>query len=99
MQQFTDRDMIRVLKDVGLWEILCGISLSNAKDEESPRGASSSNAIFAEPGDLPSYLLMDLSKDFSDKLHQWCCVPDLFLTISLEILGIIQIGASGREAA
>ena len=53
MQQFTDRDMIRVLKDVGLWEILCGISLSNAKDEESPRVASSSNAIFAEPGGLP----------------------------------------------
>ena len=41
MQQFSDRDMIRVLKDVGLWEILCGISLSHSKDEESPRAAAS----------------------------------------------------------
>lgn len=36
--QYSDRDMIRALKDVHLWEILCGISLSQAKEEEeSPR--------------------------------------------------------------
>ena len=41
-REFTDRDMIRVLKDVRLWEILCGISLSHAKEEEeSPRLSSS----------------------------------------------------------
>ena len=30
MKLYTDRDMISVLKDVGLWEILCGISLAQA---------------------------------------------------------------------
>ena len=37
LDEFSDRDMIRVLKDVHLWEILCGISLSQAKEGESPR--------------------------------------------------------------
>lgn len=53
MQQYTDRDMIRVLKDVGLWEILCGISLSNAKDEESPAIGCSSTLAGQEPGETP----------------------------------------------
>lgn len=36
MKQYTDRDMISVLKHVRLWEILCGISLAQPKaDDES----------------------------------------------------------------
>ena len=48
MERHTERDMIRVLKDVGLWEILCGISLSHAKEEEeSPRYGPSRQATSA----------------------------------------------------
>ena len=54
MRQFSDRDMIRVLKDVGLWEILCGISLSNSKDEESPRFNNRSRALIVDPGGRPA---------------------------------------------
>lgn len=36
----SDRDMMSVLKDVGLWDILAGLSLSRSKASEQPIPAS-----------------------------------------------------------